>query len=103
MVPDLRPGDCLVVCRDASVRLGDVVVARSPEQPPLLVVKRVVYHAPEGWWLESDNQRGSRDSWLFGAVPDSRIVGRVVGRYWPLRRASLRSVSGRSRARRRAR
>lgn len=89
MAPGLRPGDWLLVRTGARVVPGSVVVARHPGQD-LLIVKRAAWRAPEGWWLESDNQRavGRQDSWDFGAVADDLIVGRVVARYWP--RPSLR-------------
>lgn len=85
MLPTLRPGDLLWVRRGAPVRAGDLVVARLPSDPSLLIVKRAAWETGEGWWLESDNQRapGRRDSWDFGALPPSLLVGRVVTRYWP--------------------
>ncbi|HEX6473403.1 MAG TPA: S24 family peptidase [Streptosporangiaceae bacterium] len=90
MLPALRPGDRLVVRLGTQVRAGDIVVAWHPDvsEP---IVKRAFRRTPEGWWLESDNQRapGRRDSWDFGAVPDTGIAGRVVGRYWPPSRLSL--------------
>jgi nickel-type superoxide dismutase maturation protease len=88
MLPALRPGDRLVVRRDARVREGDIVVA---EHAGVLMVKRVFRRESEGWWLESDNQRapGRRDSWDFGAVPERHIVGRVIGCYWPPSRLSF--------------
>ncbi|MFD0900837.1 S24 family peptidase [Actinomadura sediminis] len=84
MLPGLRPGDWLVV-RTGAPAAGDVVVARHPGRPDLLIVKRAVRRGPDGWWLESDNQRapGRRDSWDFGAVPDGLVLGRAVARYWP--------------------
>ncbi len=84
MLPALRPGDRLLVRSRARVAPGNVVVARHPEQERL-IVKRVAWRTPGGWWLESDNQRasGRQDSWDFGAVADDLIVGRVVARYWP--------------------
>ncbi|WP_308165929.1 nickel-type superoxide dismutase maturation protease [Actinomadura sp. NEAU-AAG7] len=92
MLPALRPGDWLLVRVGGRVAAGDVVVARHPERPGLLVVKRAAYRADTGWWLESDNQRapGRSDSWDFGAVPDTLVVGRVVARYWPPSRARRR-------------
>ncbi|MEW9532027.1 helix-turn-helix transcriptional regulator [Microbispora sp. NPDC049125] len=82
MLPVLRPGDWLLVRRNAIVRPGDLVVARRPHG---LIVKRAFRPSAEGWWLESDNQSapGRQDSWDFGAVPETDIVGRVVLRYWP--------------------
>jgi nickel-type superoxide dismutase maturation protease len=89
MLPALRPGDWLLIRSRGRVTAGDLVVARHPEQDRL-IVKRAVWRAEHGWWLESDNQgaAGRQDSWDFGAVPDELIVGRVVARYWP--RPSLR-------------
>ena len=104
MSPVLRPGDLLFVRRTARVRPGDIVLARLPSDPATLIVKRVAWREEDGgWWLESDNQRapGRKDSWDFGAVPASLVVGRVVLRYWPPRRGGQ---AGRpSRSRRRAR
>ncbi|MDX6738904.1 S24 family peptidase [Actinocorallia sp. A-T 12471] len=90
MLPGLAPGDLLMVGTGARVRPGDVVVA---EHAGVLLVKRATFRQAvdgggEGWWLESDNQKapGRRDSWDFGAVADTAIVGRVLFRYWPLLR-----------------
>jgi nickel-type superoxide dismutase maturation protease len=92
MSPALRAGDRLLVRTGARVVPGSVVVARHPERD-LLIVKRAAWRAPDGWWLESDNQRapGRRDSWDFGAVADDLIVGRVLARYWPRPSLRLRS------------
>ncbi|GAA0408039.1 hypothetical protein GCM10009530_70430 [Microbispora corallina] len=89
MLPALRHGDWLLVRRGAAVRPGDVVVARRPHG---LIVKRAWRLTGEGWWLESDNQSapGRQDSWDFGAVPETEIVGRVVLRYWPRPTARFR-------------
>ncbi|ROO83205.1 peptidase S24-like protein [Actinocorallia herbida] len=85
MLPGLAPGDLLIVRTGAAVRPGDVVVA---EHAGTLIVKRATFRQDGGWWLESDNQKapGRRDSWDFGAVADTAIVGRVLFRYWPLLR-----------------
>ncbi|MDL4771927.1 MULTISPECIES: nickel-type superoxide dismutase maturation protease [Thermomonosporaceae] len=85
MLPALRPGDWLLVLNRARVSEGDAVVALHPDDPGLLIVKRAAHRTAGGWWLESDNQRapGRRDSWDFGAVPDDRVVGRVVARFRP--------------------
>ncbi|WP_055479385.1 S24 family peptidase [Sphaerimonospora mesophila] len=82
MLPVLRPGDLLLVRPRAPIRPGDLVIARRPHG---LIVKRAFRLTPEGWWLESDNQSapGRQDSWDFGAVPESDVLGRVVLRYWP--------------------
>ena len=93
MEPVLRPGDWLVVRRtmipgrSLRVRAGQLVVARHPGRPGLLIVKRAARLDAAGWWLASDNPAvGAVDSRAFGAVPASLIEGRVLLRYWPVRR-----------------
>jgi nickel-type superoxide dismutase maturation protease len=88
MEPALRPGDWLIVCRTiirgrpVRVRPGQVVVARHPGRPDLLIVKRAARRERGGWWLASDNpESGAVDSRAFGAVPSSLIEGRMVARY----------------------
>ena len=83
MSPTVRHGDRLVVRRVGwrdGVRVGDVVLARFPARPELLVVKRVVRAVPGGHWVEGDNPLVADDSRAFGTAV---VVGRVVGRLWP--------------------
>ena len=89
MEPALRPGDWLLVRRTRRIRPGQIVLARHPGHPDLLIVKRAARRvegdgeAGGGWWLESDNpDAGAVDSRRFGAVPGPLIVGRVLARYW---------------------
>jgi len=92
MEPALRPGDWLLVWRGARmrpvrIRPGQLVVARNPQQQDMLLVKRAAWLEDGGWWLDSDNPRaGAVDSARFGVVPVELIEGRVLGRYFPLRR-----------------
>jgi len=104
MEPALRPGDWLVVLRTppaprapgagarpagwrARIAPGQVVVARHPGRPDMLLVKRAARRQSGGWWLASDNPAaGAIDSRSFGPVPAELIEGRVLLRYWPLRR-----------------
>jgi signal peptidase I len=83
MSPTVRHGDRLLVRRlrpGGRVRAGDVVLARFPARPDLLVVKRVVREVPGGYWVQGDNPLVTDDSRVFGvAVP----VGRAVLRLWP--------------------
>jgi nickel-type superoxide dismutase maturation protease len=82
MEPTLRPGDWLLVLRTRRVRPGRLVVARHPERPTLLIVKRAVRRDQGGWWVVSDNPRaGAADSQMFGPVRDELIEGRVLMRY----------------------
>jgi nickel-type superoxide dismutase maturation protease len=82
MSPTVRHGDRLLVRRvpTASVRAGDVVLARFPSRPELLVVKRVRHAVPGGHWVEGDNSLVADDSRAYGVAV---VVGRVVGRVWP--------------------
>jgi nickel-type superoxide dismutase maturation protease len=83
MEPALRPGDWLLVRRTRRIRPGQIVLARHPERPELLLVKRAAGRVDGGWWLASDNPAaGAVDSARFGAVPGPLIEGRVLGRYW---------------------
>ncbi len=90
MEPALRPGDWLLVwrkirssSRPIRVRPGQIVVARHPGQPKLLLVKRVARVEADGWWLASDNpggrRCGQRSVWSGAA---GAIEGRVLCRYW---------------------
>ena len=94
MLPALRPGDWLLALRTRRIRPGQVVLAWHPARAGFLLVKRAVRRvegngeASGGWWLESDNPgAGAVDSNRFGPVREELIVGRVLGRYWPPRRA----------------
>lgn len=90
MQPGYPAGSFLLVrwgCR--AVAPGQVVVARRPDRPELLIVKRVVRVLESGAvWVAGDNPAASDDSRLFGALPPSAIVGRVLFRYHPLRVSS---------------
>ena len=95
MEPALQPGDWLIAIRrprsgrPISVRPGQLVIARLPGSPDVLLVKRATRRERGGWWLESDNLEVSAiDSRRFGVVPPDLIEGRVLGRYWPLRRGT---------------
>jgi hypothetical protein len=83
MSPAVRSGDRLLVRRVRSadaVRPGDVVLARFPTRPDLLVVKRVRRAVAGGHWVEGDNPFVTDDSRAFGPAV---VVGRVVARLWP--------------------
>jgi nickel-type superoxide dismutase maturation protease len=87
MEPVLWPGDWLLVRRTRRIRPGQIVLARHPGRPTLLIVKRAARRQDGGWWLESANPAaGAVDSSRFGVVPSGLIEGRVLLRYWPLRR-----------------
>ena len=81
MQPTLQPGDCLLVRRPGRVRAGQLVVARFPSRPGLLVVKRAVRRVDSLWWVEGDNPAVQDDSRRYGPA---EVLGVVVLRYWPL-------------------
>lgn len=87
MLPALRPGDCLLVHGGRRVRAGDVVVARFPSRPELLVVKRAVRPVDPGdrrgpWEVRGDNPAVQDDSRRYGPA---EVLGTVVLRWWPPR------------------
>lgn len=85
MVPTLRAGDVVIASRRASVRPGDVVLARFRTMPDRLVVKRTVRAVGGGWWLASDNTFADGDSAVHGVADvAARVVLRVHG--WRLSR-----------------
>ena len=91
MEPVLRPGDWLLVWRGnrrpVTIKPGQIVIARQPDRPDVLLVKRAAWLEAGGWWLNSDNPgAGAIDSFRFGPVPDDLIEGRVLVRYWPVLR-----------------
>lgn len=86
MSPNLAPGDRLLVRYGASVRPGDVVVARL--QDGTLAVKRVESarvsrSGAPGWWLLSDNPDEGVDSRHRGVVEADAVLGVVRLRVWP--------------------
>ena len=82
MEPALHPGDWLLVRRTRRIRPGQIVIARHPGRPEMLLVKRAAHPDGAGWWLLSDNPAaGAVDSRRFGAVPGDLIEGRVLARY----------------------
>ena len=88
MLPTLRAGDCLLISRRAAVEVGDVIVVQRPNVEGLLLVKRAVRREDAGWWVLSDNAAaGLDDSRAFGVLPDACVVGKVLFRYYPVRRS----------------
>jgi hypothetical protein len=88
MEPTLHPGDWLLTWRGLNpnrpprVRPGQLVIARHPGQPDLLLVKRAGHELPGGWWVEAENTAaGAVDSRNFGPVPAYLIVATVILRY----------------------
>ncbi|KAK9807296.1 hypothetical protein WJX73_009528 [Symbiochloris irregularis] len=91
------------------IQAGDVVIARSPQNPGNLVCKRVLglegdfvkvaastylgpartVQVPAGHvWLQGDNALNSTDSRSYGPVPYALIEGRAFLKVWPATQAS---------------
>lgn len=115
MLPTFNATGDVVLLETASarrrkLRIGDVVVARSPTDPRHAVCKRVlglpgdvvqVGDPIAGWaggseglpvprghvWLQGDNARNSTDSRAYGPVPLALVRGRVFAKVWPPREA----------------
>jgi nickel-type superoxide dismutase maturation protease len=81
MVPALAPGDRVLVWTTSDVAVGDVVAIRDPDEPGLVLVKRVIAFDSSSIRVEGDNPGASRDSRHFGPVPRSAVVGKVLRRY----------------------
>eukprot|EP00049_Salpingoeca_infusionum_P009386 m.156510 g.156510 ORF g.156510 m.156510 type:complete len:247 (-) comp14323_c1_seq5:4678-5418(-) len=107
MEPTLNRSGDLVLAETISTRrgklqCGDIVVARSPRNPKVLVCKRII--GMEGdrvctnptmhphrfrtvprnhVWLQGDNLRNSTDSRVYGPVPIQMVLSRVFMRIWP--------------------
>lgn len=108
MLPTLNKdsnGDIVITehlsTRFNGLKRGDVVIARSPEEPTCFVCKRIAavngeivktgpqdkdyIKIPKGHvWLLGDNLEDSNDSREYGPVPYGLIQGRVCYRVWPL-------------------
>jgi nickel-type superoxide dismutase maturation protease len=84
MAPHLKHGDWVIVRCQVRPRVGDVALVRLPDGG--LAVKRLIRRVRDGWWVEGDNAYASTDSRQFGAIPEDAVLGRVIFRYWPLRR-----------------
>jgi len=115
MMPTLEKDGALVVTDQISPRLGnisvgDVVVARSPFDVRFTVCKRVtglpgdeIVQPPAGpgmqesriivppgyMWLQGDNLENSRDSRVYGPVPQALVRGKVVYQIWPPRQVGF--------------
>ncbi len=77
---------------------GDIVAFRAPVKARsacrlpsgAVLIKRITKIVHGRYFLEGDNRQVSCDSRVWGTVPRSSLIGRVVGTYWPLSRISFR-------------
>lgn len=76
MLPTLRAGQFVLVEPGRAPEPDQLVVARHPERPGLLVVKRVGHvEADGGVYLVSDNPASGTDSRTWGPVRPDSIEG----------------------------
>lgn len=80
MEPSLRDGDIVLVQRDQTIEVGDVVVAVHPTRRKLRLIKRVDSIDEDGVMVISDNRvdMNATDSRTFGPIPHTDIEGRVT-------------------------
>ncbi len=84
MVPVLAPGDRVLVLRTRHLAVGDIVAfvePHEPDEPDLIMVKRVTGLEWNAVRVEGDNASVSRDSRHFGPIPTSNVIGRVLWCY----------------------
>ena len=84
MQPQLRAGDLIFLLKTQKLKVGHIAIAKRPDRPNLLVIKRVKAITKKGYWLEGDNQSESDDSRIFGEVDKDLILGKYIFKYWPL-------------------
>jgi signal peptidase I len=73
---------------------GDLVVFHAPIRaraacglmPGAVLIKRITRVVDGRYFLQGDNRGASCDSRVWGTVPRSSLIGRVVATYWPLGR-----------------
>ncbi len=87
MEPRFGDGDVVLIHTfsaggDDLPKIGSVVVARSPVDPKLRVIKTVISHGDNTIGLGSDNPVVGHDSRHFGSVGLDGIIGVVTKRLW---------------------
>ena len=80
-----RPGDTI------EVRGGELLRNNTPVpedwKPAEMDYNQGPLTVPQGqYWVLGDNRNASLDSHVWGALPDERVIGTAVWRYWPLNR-----------------
>ena len=86
MIPDLQPGDELLVdshaYRQQSPQVGEIVVALRPDRTGVTIIKRIAAIEQDGrLYLLGDNPTSSTDSRSFGSVPLQNILGKVTSKF----------------------
>jgi signal peptidase I len=80
-----RPGDVLEVRDGVLLRNGQPVREAWLEEP-IDYTQGAITVPPDQLWVLGDNRNASLDSHLWGPLPQERVIGTAVWRYWPLSR-----------------
>ena len=79
MLPTLATGEFVLIDERRPPSIGDVVVARHPDNDDLLVIKRLTGLGPDNRVsLSSDNPSAGTDSRVWGPIDRARVVGVVT-------------------------
>ena len=80
-----RPGYTIEV-RDGALLRNNTPVPEDWE-PAEMDYDQGPLTVPQGqYWVLGDNRNASLDSHIWGPLPDERVIGTAVWRYWPLNR-----------------
>ncbi len=75
MLPELKPGDILLIGNKTKLIKGSVVMAINNERE---IVKRIAAIENNKYFLEGDNKKASTDSRHYGVFELTQIIGKVV-------------------------
>ncbi len=79
MEPTLHHGEFVLVDPARAPVPGELALAHHPDDPDLLVVKRVAAITPErAWVVASDNPDAGTDSRQWGPLAPEAVIGRVA-------------------------
>lgn len=81
MHPTLKSGDRVLVAKNSTIGVGDIVVTHHPFKTSVKIVKRVSSIETDGKIsVIGDNPNESSDSRGFGSINRSDVIGKVVAR-----------------------
>jgi len=79
------PGDAVEVRQGQLLRNGEPI--NEPWRVEAIDYRLEPVTVPDGQlWVLGDNRNASLDSHLWGPLPQNRVIGTAVWRYWPLNR-----------------
>ncbi|RMG28072.1 MAG: nickel-type superoxide dismutase maturation protease [Methanobacteriota archaeon] len=78
MEPFLRPGQFAIIRKTKQVKIGDVICFPDPQNPKLLLIKRVQAINDNSAFVIGDNLTKSRDSRHFGMISKGSIIGKLL-------------------------